>query len=45
MFAGYEFIDLGENEIDAVDASGGRLVGEYDTHFVHVFFVGLSYSF
>jgi long-chain fatty acid transport protein len=45
MFAGYEFIDLGDNKIDAVDSGGGRLVGEYDTHFVHVFFVGLSYGF
>ena len=45
IFSGYDFIDLGKNKFDAVDASGRRLVGKYDKHFVHVFYVGLSYGF
>ncbi len=42
---GYTYLDLGDNSFDVTGPGGGRLVGEYDAHEVHLFILGLIYNF
>lgn len=42
---GYTYLDLGDNSFDITGPGGGRLVGEYDEHEVHLFILGLIYNF